>query len=189
MAPIGQLPASTAAAAFGAPSERRRLHAASAGSAASLFVNSLIIALLSPAAQGSCTRSLGPSAACFVQAGGAAATSETGGRQPQGPRTAWGCRVPLAASGGAACCWLSRRPPPPPPPADAATAPKTSSEACCTVCCSFLATASARWLSLLRCCAHCCRCCGHQRRRIIELLGKGETRLTNGGLASDSVGR
>ena len=110
MAFKGQLSASTAAAALGAPSERRRLHAAPAGSAALLLVDCLIVALSSSVAQGSCTRSPGPSA-CFVQAADAAATFEKGGRQPQGPRIAWGSRVPLAASGGAACCWLSRRPP------------------------------------------------------------------------------
>jgi len=63
------------------PSACRRLHAAPAGSAASPFVDFLIVALSSSAAQGSCIRSPGPSAACFVQAGGAATTSETGGRQ------------------------------------------------------------------------------------------------------------
>ncbi len=51
---------------FGAPSERRRLHAAPAGSAALLLVDCLIVALSSSAAQGSCTRSPGPSAACFL---------------------------------------------------------------------------------------------------------------------------
>ncbi len=99
----------------------------------------------------------------FVQAGGAAATFETGGSTTSSTSGSENCLGPQGAPGCIRRSGMLLA------VAPSATALKTRSKACCTSCCSFFATTSARQLSLLRCCAYCCRCCGHQRRRIIGL--------------------